>query len=348
MRINCVIVVIVLVCGFNFQHLPATNLIGMAGNSSTGYVASESEAIKGLIRNVLSWSDSKASIKLLPVVMDEEKGVYVGFDMAVHAINLGTLKNSGFFSSGFIDGYDRIIKKLDHQLRNKEIKEWVIGELPPFSFANGVNPWCLCQDNQDWKSVEIKIISLDEDKGELQWIWGNLSVDADQSWKQFGYTFRVVKEHKTWKVSYMEGFDYNGLVESATQITTINKNIMKLGAFSVSLSVRDLAISMKFYEKLGFRVFAGSMNQKYLIMKNENTLIGLFQGMFEGNILTFNPGWDENAQNLEVFDDVRLIQQQLKKSGLELTSEADETSEGPASVMLLDPDGNVILIDQHR
>ncbi|WP_310024199.1 VOC family protein [Flavobacterium arsenatis] len=123
---------------------------------------------------------------------------------------------------------------------------------------------------------------------------------------------------------------------------------MKLGAFSVSLSVKDLKVSKEFYENLGFKVFAGGMEQNYLIMKNESTLIGLFQGMFEGNILTFNPGWDENAKNIEKFDDVREIQKQLKSKNIKLTAEADEKTAGPASVMLTDPDGNMILIDQHR
>lgn len=126
------------------------------------------------------------------------------------------------------------------------------------------------------------------------------------------------------------------------------QNAMKLGAFSVSLNVKDLKVSREFYEKLGFNAFAGSMDQNYLIMKNENALIGLFQGMFQGNILTFNPGWDENASNLESFEDIREIQKQLKNSGLALTSQADEKTEGPASLMLTDPDGNVILLDQHR
>ncbi len=126
-----------------------------------------------------------------------------------------------------------------------------------------------------------------------------------------------------------------------------NKPI-RLGAFSMSLSVKDLKVSKVFYEALGFQVFAGGMEQNYLIMKNENALIGLFQGMFQGNILTFNPGWDENAQPVNPFDDVRIIQNRLKKAGLDLTLEADEKTSGPASIMLKDPDGNMILIDQHR
>ena len=123
---------------------------------------------------------------------------------------------------------------------------------------------------------------------------------------------------------------------------------MKLGAFSVSLNVKDLEVSREFYKKLGYEVLAGSMEQNYLIMKNENSLIGLFQGMFEANILTFNPGWDENAQNIEEFNDVREIQRHLKNKNIDLMSEADDTSTGPANIMLSDPDGNFILIDQHR
>jgi catechol-2,3-dioxygenase len=122
---------------------------------------------------------------------------------------------------------------------------------------------------------------------------------------------------------------------------------MKLGAFSISLSVKDLAVSKAFYENLGFAVFGGSMEHRYLIMKNGNALVGLFQGMFTGNILTFNPGWDENATLQENFDDVREIQKQLKSKSITLDTEADENSSGPASLMLTDPDGNVVLIDQH-
>ena len=123
---------------------------------------------------------------------------------------------------------------------------------------------------------------------------------------------------------------------------------LKLGVFSISLNVKNIHFSKEFYEKLGFTVFGGDINQNWLIMKNGNSIIGLFQGMFESNIITFNPGWDENAKNLEVFDDVRTIQKHLKDSGIMLTSEADENSTGPAHITLTDPDGNSILIDQHR
>ena len=122
---------------------------------------------------------------------------------------------------------------------------------------------------------------------------------------------------------------------------------MKLGAFSISLSVKDIRASKEFYKNLGFSVFAGDIEKNYLIMKNGNSLIGLFQGMFENNILTFNPGWDESANKLEAFDDVREIQQHLKNKNIKLESEVDINTSGPASIVVLDPDGNAVLIDQH-
>ena len=122
---------------------------------------------------------------------------------------------------------------------------------------------------------------------------------------------------------------------------------MKLGAFSVSLNVKDIKQSKAFYENLGFEVFAGDVEKNYLIMKNEQTLIGLFQGMFDKNTLTFNPGWDSNANKLEQFDDVRDIQKALKSQNIQLEEETDENSTGPAHIVITDPDGNSILIDQH-
>jgi catechol 2,3-dioxygenase-like lactoylglutathione lyase family enzyme len=122
---------------------------------------------------------------------------------------------------------------------------------------------------------------------------------------------------------------------------------MRLGNFSMSLAVKDLAASRAFYEKLGFRAFGGNPKQNWLIMQNESTTIGLFQGMFDKNMLTFNPGWDRAANTLSDFDDVREIQRRLKAEGLTLMTSADESTSGPASLVLVDPDGNPILIDQH-
>ena len=122
---------------------------------------------------------------------------------------------------------------------------------------------------------------------------------------------------------------------------------MELGAFSVSLAVKDITASKLFYEKLGFTAFGGNQAQNWLIMKNGPCVIGLFQGMFEKNILTFNPGWNSDAQTLETFTDARDLQRQLKERGVELMTEAEENSTGPASFMAVDPDGNTILVDQH-
>ena len=122
---------------------------------------------------------------------------------------------------------------------------------------------------------------------------------------------------------------------------------MQIGNFSVSLAVKDITTSRAFYEKLGFQVFAGDQTQNWLILKNGDTVIGLFQGMFERNMLTFNPGWDGNANTLPAFTDIRELQRTLKAQGLQLLSEADEATTGPASFMLHDPDGNPILFDQH-
>jgi len=122
---------------------------------------------------------------------------------------------------------------------------------------------------------------------------------------------------------------------------------MELGAFSVSLAVKDLGASKAFYEKFGFEVVGGDPSQNWLIIRNGDHTIGLFQGMFEDNILTFNPGWDKNAQPLDRFTDVRELQRQLRALGVEFITEADETTTGPASFTALDPDGNPILVDQH-
>lgn len=122
---------------------------------------------------------------------------------------------------------------------------------------------------------------------------------------------------------------------------------MQLGAFSISLAVKNLEASRQFYEKFGFKPFAGDASQNYLMLKNGDHVIGLFQGMFEKNILTFNPGWDQNAAKVEPFTDVRELQRRLKAAGVSLMIEADESTAGPASFIAVDPDGNPILVDQH-
>ncbi|WP_134703150.1 VOC family protein [Ammoniphilus sp. YIM 78166] len=123
---------------------------------------------------------------------------------------------------------------------------------------------------------------------------------------------------------------------------------MTIGAFSVSLNVKDIMVSKEFYEKLGFHVLAGDMTKNYLIMQNDDCTIGLFQGMFEKNMLTFNPGWNNKAEEINPFKDVRVLQEELRNKGIKIISEADVKTEGPAHIFIEDPDGNPILIDQHR
>jgi catechol 2,3-dioxygenase-like lactoylglutathione lyase family enzyme len=138
------------------------------------------------------------------------------------------------------------------------------------------------------------------------------------------------------------------LFSQGTTSQISDKDKLQLGAFSVSLNVKDLSRSKEFYEKLGFSQMGGNMKYNYVIMKNATTIIGLFQGMFEGNILTFNPGWDENAKEVNPFTDVREIQKKLKADQIKLNTEVDEKSKGPGYIEFVDPDGNKILIDQHR
>ncbi len=123
---------------------------------------------------------------------------------------------------------------------------------------------------------------------------------------------------------------------------------MQLGVFSISLAVKDIKASRDFYEKLGFQSFGGDIAHNWVILKNGDHIIGLFQGMFDKNILTFNPGWDSNAQNLPSFTDVRELQKQLREKGMTFQSQADESTTGPASFVVVDPDGNPVLVDQHR
>lgn len=137
------------------------------------------------------------------------------------------------------------------------------------------------------------------------------------------------------------------LAASARRAETAPSPSMDLGAFSVSLAVKDLKASREFYEKFGFKAFAGNPAQNWLILRNGNHVVGLFQGMFEKNILTFNPGWDQNAQKLSSFTDIRELQRRLKAQGIKLAKEADESTTGPASFVAVDPDGNQILFDQH-
>jgi hypothetical protein len=171
--------------------------------------SNDKQEIQDLIRKVLSWSESKNSINLLPALTDSRDSAYIGFDLEKLKVNLGKLKATSFFSSGFIENYNQIILTLDKGLRNNEYGKWSLGELPTFVFANDVDPWCDCQDNLSWSLVEVEIVNLNNKKGELYWKWGKAELDkSSPDWKEFRYKFGVEKENGKWKISYLQGFDF--------------------------------------------------------------------------------------------------------------------------------------------
>jgi hypothetical protein len=165
----------------------------------------DKEEIQVLIRQVLKWADSKNEFDLVPAL--SEDSICVGIDFDKLNKNIEKLRKTGFFADEFIDNYNRILKTLDKKIKNKEFEKWNIYELPTFSFANDVSPWCSCQDNFSWDNVQVEIVNLNADKGELKWNW-KLDSDTDQSWKDFAYKFSVVNVNNKWQISYLQGFDY--------------------------------------------------------------------------------------------------------------------------------------------
>jgi hypothetical protein len=170
-------------------------------NIEVAVVQKDKEDLQKLIQQALIWSESKESIDLLPVLTNSKGGTYIGFDMDKLKENLNTLKVAGFFSAEFIENYNQIILTLDRKLRNKEYIEWLVGDLPPFKFANDISPWCLCQEFSSDQFDDVEIIRINSKSGELIWNWKK---GAD--WMDF--KFYVVKEENRWKISYMQGFDY--------------------------------------------------------------------------------------------------------------------------------------------
>jgi len=163
-------------------------------------VQKDKEEIQKLIQQVLNWSESKESIDLLPVLTDNKDSIYIGFDMNKLKANIKKLRESNFFTNEFIENYNQIILTLEGKLRTKELV-WLVGDLPPFKFANGINPWCLCQGFSSEQFDAVEIIKIDSKSGELMWNW-----KKDTDWMDF--KFSVEKENNKWKISYMQGFDY--------------------------------------------------------------------------------------------------------------------------------------------
>ena len=184
-----------------------TPIIQQTDSVKTITNANDKEEIKSLIKNVLLWSESKETIELLPVLTDSNDSVYIGFDLKKHEENLDKLRKTGFFSKEFIENYNQIILTLDKKLRNKEYDEWLVGDLPTFTFASDINPWWAGQDHLDWKLVEVEIVNLNNQTGELNWTYGKPGAEYDSYWREFKSYFKVVREGNKWKISYMEKFN---------------------------------------------------------------------------------------------------------------------------------------------
>jgi len=172
-------------------------------------LSKDEEEIQNLIRQVLKWGNSK--VNLWTLLADDKDSICIGLNLKEHKKNLDELKKTDFFSIEFIENYNQIILTLDKKIQNKEFGNLLVGDLPPFNFASDVNPWCLCQeepcDPNLWE-VDINIIRLSSESGELEYKWGKSVLNADPYWKDFRYKFKVTKENNKWKISYMEGFDF--------------------------------------------------------------------------------------------------------------------------------------------
>ncbi|MCK6601770.1 MAG: hypothetical protein L6Q77_08090 [Bacteroidetes bacterium] len=200
--ISATLIFVVLFSGCN----KADNKTTSATEEKT--LTDDQEQIQNLIRQVLTWADSKNTIGLLPVLTDNHDSIYVGFDLNKHNRNLENLRQTNFFATEFIENYNQIILTLDEGLKKGDYGLWLVGDLPPFFFSSDRSPWCNCQDNYDWNKVEVRVIELTENYGELEWIWGGLNADTHQSWRDFSYKFRVIKENDKWKIAYLSGFDF--------------------------------------------------------------------------------------------------------------------------------------------
>ncbi len=201
-----------LLFGCNQANAKTTAVIKIKeSNIKAPNLENDKEQIQKFIRHVLVWADS-SPINLLPVSIDRKNKFVVGVNLDQHKRNVSKLKATNYFSTGFIDNYNQIVLSLDKGIRDGKYGQWLVGDLPIFTFTSNTNPWCGCQDvpfdkPNPWEFVKINIISLDNNKAEADWKWGKLELNTDPSWKNFAYRFRAVKESGKWKIAYLEGFD---------------------------------------------------------------------------------------------------------------------------------------------
>ena len=189
------------------------NIIAEDENNKT--TEKDNKEIQELIRNTLTWSNSKNKFDILPVISDDMDSIYVAINVDKQEENINILRQTNLFSAEFIENYNNIILTISEKLIGNEFDDdWFVGEMPPFDFVSGVNPWCLCQDipydnPNPWDYIEIEIIDLKNNSGEIYWKWGDLNSDLPSDWIAFSYKFKVVKEDNKWKISYLQGFDFN-------------------------------------------------------------------------------------------------------------------------------------------
>ena len=183
-------------------------------------VITDKDQIKKLIRQMLQWADTDKVIPLLPVQTDAKDSLVIGLDLVKHKQNLNTLQKTNLFANEFINNYNQIILTLDKGIKNGKYEPWLVGYLPPFVFGDQgeVDPWTSCEDYpydiaNPWVFIEVDIININKDKGEAKWRWGKLDKKTHPSWKAFSYKFRVAKENNTWKIAYLQGFDFKKITE---------------------------------------------------------------------------------------------------------------------------------------
>lgn len=198
--------------GCNQKRETHSSAVSQKDSVSKTVSSNDKEEIQKLIRKVLNWANSKESFELLPGLKGNNDSIYIGFNLNKHNLNLDKLRKTGFFASEFIENYNQIILTIDKKLRIKEF-EWRVGELQTFTFANDVDPWTLSQDvpydkPNPWDLIEVEVIHLNSDKGELVWNWGKPELNTAPGWKENRYKFKVAKENGKWKIAYLQGFDF--------------------------------------------------------------------------------------------------------------------------------------------
>ena len=214
--LTIILVLVLLSC--NRNNSTKKTIIEQTENLQYIDTLKDKEEIQNRIRQTLNWAESQNSINFLPVLTDSTNSINIGFNLNQHKSNLDKLSATKFFTNGFIENYNQIILTLDKNLKNNEYGKWLVGDLPPFTFASDIDPWTLCQDvpydkPNPFENIEVKITNINDNKAEGFWKWGKLEIYSDSSWEDFLYSFSVKKENGKWQISYLQGFDFNEAIK---------------------------------------------------------------------------------------------------------------------------------------